>query len=358
MALAAVAVKTASYLWPEAAFSYSLPPLWHGHEMVFGYAFAVVAGYLLTKPGFGAAALAITAWLAGRIAVFALGGPLFWQAALTLAFPVILFVLAGLPFLRAAKSWRNAIFAPLLAAFVAAELLYQLGAGGLVPGGEARGLLLAMQLILLLIFTMGGRVIAGATSGAHQARGQKLPSVAHPRSEGLGAAALAASAALDAIAAVPQIAGVLATVTGVLAGWRLVQWRVWRVIGHSDVSALHLGFAWVAVGLTVKGYAQITGVLPVFEALHLAMIGGLGTLSLTIMTRTAQQRLRRGTALPAPILVAVGLISLAAMARGATFLPELPREALLLLAATAWSLAFLAFGLHLLRVLAKTARSR
>src|SRR5512134_1755709 len=53
--------------------------LWHAHEMLFGYAFAVIAGFLLTavrvwsgRPTPSGAALALIAflWLGARIAAF------------------------------------------------------------------------------------------------------------------------------------------------------------------------------------------------------------------------------------------------------------------------------------------------
>src|SRR5262245_52577482 len=67
--------------------SYLPPTIWHGHEMVFGFAVAVVAGFLLTAAsnwtgrrtaaGLGLGALA-GLWVAGRIAIVAGDGLPVW----------------------------------------------------------------------------------------------------------------------------------------------------------------------------------------------------------------------------------------------------------------------------------------
>jgi uncharacterized protein involved in response to NO len=69
--------------------------LWHGHEMLFGYGTAVLAGFLLTatpgwsgRPPVKGAALATLAviWLAGRLMSFAGGSVPGFAAAIDLAF--------------------------------------------------------------------------------------------------------------------------------------------------------------------------------------------------------------------------------------------------------------------------------
>src|SRR5690242_4179974 len=81
------------------------PWIWHAHEMIFGYAMAAIAGFLLTaipnwtgRPPLSGAPLAILAalWLAGRIAVLCsavLGAP--FAAAIDLAFPLTFLVIAA-----------------------------------------------------------------------------------------------------------------------------------------------------------------------------------------------------------------------------------------------------------------------
>lgn len=128
----------------------------HAHELLFGYALAVVGGFLFTKVGKGALAVAFICWLAARVAVFADLEPTPVTAALALAFPVCVFLFAGLPFLKAARTAHNAVFAPVLGAFMFAELVFQLGSLGWLTEGERRGVYLALDLVTLLLFVMGG----------------------------------------------------------------------------------------------------------------------------------------------------------------------------------------------------------
>lgn len=349
-AAVAVPVWTLQYLGRLPAWQQA-PAGWHAHEMVFGYALAVVGGYLITKGPRWAILLTFTLWLAGRIAHFGPGLPAAVTVFVDLAFPALLFVLAGLPFLRAAKSWRNALFGVVVAAFLAAEGLYHLGAAELLAGGEERGLLLGVDLVILLLFAMGGRLIAAATSGALQRKGIRLKGVAQPSLERAGVVGLIAIVMLDLLQwALPAAALISAAVAAVIVV-RLFRWQVWKAIDVAEASILHLGYAWLAVGLLVQAAGRGFDLMTPLEATHGAMIGGLGVLSLAVMGRTALQRLRRPLDVPPLLIVAVGLMSAAVILRVSASLGG-PLIDLLAAATAAWSLAFACFGVFLLGLLA------
>jgi uncharacterized protein involved in response to NO len=334
------------------------PAYWHGHEMVFGFALAVVGGYLLTRVDRMQAALAVAAWLIGRLAFFAAGAlPPGVAAVLALAYPACLFAFGGLPFVKAAKRWHNLVLGPLVGSFFAAESLYQLGALGLVANGEARGLTLAIDLITLLLFIMGGRVIAAATSGAIQSKGDYIKGVAQNRLERIGVAFLGIVAVIDLLDGPAEISGVLAAAAAAVIVVRLARWQVWRVVDVLEVSPLHLGYAWLAVGLAVRAYGGLTGALGPFEGDHGITVGALGVLSVTMMTRTAQQRRRRRIAMTAPPLVAVLLVTVAAVARLAAVEQD-HRLQWLAAAAAAWSLAYVLLAAVLATVAARRPRPR
>jgi uncharacterized protein involved in response to NO len=48
---------------------------WHGHEMLFGFALAVIAGYLSTRPMRNVAWVLAGTWFAARIAAATSSGP-------------------------------------------------------------------------------------------------------------------------------------------------------------------------------------------------------------------------------------------------------------------------------------------
>src|SRR3546814_5517796 len=88
--------------------------------MLAGHAWAVVAGFLATRPSSRQVWLGLLIWAAARAAVAAGLSP--GLAALPgLAFAAWLFRFAGMPFLRSARSAHNLVFAPLIGLFAAAR---------------------------------------------------------------------------------------------------------------------------------------------------------------------------------------------------------------------------------------------
>ena len=320
------------------------PATWHGHELIFGFALAVVGGYLVTRPGLPGVLAVLAAWAAGRATLLAPGLSPALAAAGALAYPLALFIAAGLPLARAAKKPRNRVFAPLLGALVAAEGLYQLGAAGLVAGATGAGLLLAADLLLLLLFVMGGRFLASVTSGLHQARGRWLVRLSQPRLERAGVLLLAAMAVLDPLAALAPLPAALPGGAGLAAAvvlaLRLAGWQGWRLLDDTGAAALQAGYLWLGLGLGLKGVLQLAGGGDLVAGLHLALIGGLGTLTLTVMTRVVRSRRRLAPPLPAIGAVAAGLVGVAAAARLAAW-ADPQRVAWLVLAAAAWGLGWL-----------------
>lgn len=341
-AFAALAVPAWALTYAGVA-PVAVPAWWHGHEMVFGYGLAVVAGFLITRcsPAAGAAAYAL--WIAGRIAPLAGATGTVFGAVVALAFPVALFLLAGRRFARAARSGDNLLFAPLIAAFSLAECVYQLGALGVVAGAEWRGLLLGINLLDLLMFAMGGRIIAAASSGVLQRQGMHVHGLATARLERIGVLALIGVIAGDLWSALWPASAGCSLAAAVMIGLRLRRWKPWRMTAAADVLALQVGYAWLAAGLMVKAAASAG---PWFapwdamtDALHVLTIGALGTLTATMMVRTSLQRHRRPVRLSPAACVALGLISLAVPLRLLAALPEV-RAGAILTSAAAWAAGF------------------
>jgi uncharacterized protein involved in response to NO len=325
---------------------------WHGHEMLFGYGLAVVGGYLLTKISRPALWTVFGLWLLGRAAYLFLPLPPLAEAALALAYPASLLIYGGFPFLRAAKKGRNLIFAGILAALVLAALAYHSGA---LAAGEARGTALGIDMLTLLMFTMGGRVIAAASSGALRLRGIEVFGVAQPRLEAVGVAAIAATAALEFWGGAPAIAAVTALAGALAVALRLYGWRVWKTWDDSALAALNLGYAWIGIGLAAKSASLGFGVPSEFDALHGVMVGALGTLSIAMMARVALQRRQRAIVFPGAMTLAVLAMSGAAACRLLAAIPEY-RLALVSAASLFWVCAFLLFAAFLFPLLRPKGR--
>lgn len=318
---------------------WQMPPYWHGHEMLFGFALAVVGGYLLPRLGRGQLGIALSLWLLGRVAAATQDVAPALSIPAALAYPVCLFVLAGMPLLKAAKRWRNLVFAPLLGAFVIAELLFQAGAAGWIREGEMRGLLLALSVVAMLLFLMGGRVTAAAVSGAMQRAGAPHRDMAQGRIEAAGVASLA-SMALGLVVGLAWLTAIGAAAALVCTATRLVRWAPVAYRRQPEILALMLGYAWLVAGTALFLMAAI-GATPIADALHGVAAGALGTLSITMMTRVSLQRARRPLMLSPLARLAILGVGLAALARLLVLVAEAHRLALLGAAATFWSAAFL-----------------
>jgi uncharacterized protein involved in response to NO len=323
-------------------------PAWHGHEMIFGYALAVVGGYLMTRVTPAALLAILVCWLAGRVAMFMPGLPRLLDIALALAYPVSLFVVAGLPFLRAAKRGRNAVFAPLIAAFSLAALVAHMGAP---LGDPRRGVYLGLDLVTLLLFIMGGRVIAAATSGAMRRQGRSPGYVAQAGLERTGLIGIVALGVCDLAAAWPIAGATASALAGAAVAARLLRWRAHRLLADGQIAVLYVGYAWLGVGLFARA-AAFAGAWPQPDAIHAITVGALGTLTMVMMGRATLQRAIREPRFSAGGYWGVALVSLAAVLRLAAAIPAL-REAALVGAGSCWTLAFLLFGIFLAGALAQ-----
>lgn len=322
------------------------PAAWHAHEMLFGFAMAAVAGFLLTAVpnwtgrlplnGWPLAALA-GLWLAGRLALGVgdrLGGAA--AALLDLAFPALLLAVVARE-VAAGRNWRNLPVVAALASLLLANLLMHLDALGLAataPQGERLGI----ATLALLVTLIGGRIVPSFTTNwLKQRAGPPLPAPFGP----LDKAALAASMlALLAWLGAPEggVSGVLLIAAGALQAWRLGRWQGHRTLSEPLLWVLHLGYAWLALGLVLVGIDAQRGEFGAH--LHALTVGCFGTMILAVMTRATLghtgRELRAGRATTAIYL----FVTLAAVLRVAAHAAPGAYLALLTLSGLAWLAAF------------------
>ena len=329
------------------------PTVWHGHEMVFGYAAAVIGGFFLTAvPNWtgtaalrGAPLLWLSAiWLCGRLAMWASGAlPAPLVAVVDLAFLPALAAACALPLWRARKT-RNLIFLPILFLLWVANLLVHLEAMGVWEGVGRPGLILAIDAVVLLVVIVGGRIVPSFTGNALKARGSQVEVVSRSRVD--KAAIVSVLCLLVAeIVAVDTATGVVALAAAVLNGLRMAGWRSLTTRGQPILWVLHLGYAWVVVGLACKAGAMLAGIPSESAALHALTVGAIGTMTLAVMSRAALGHTGRPLVVRPAVTVAYLLVSVSALARvaAAEVVPELYDEALLL-AGLSWAAAFAIFS--------------
>ncbi|MGH8505431.1 MAG: NnrS family protein [Stenotrophobium sp.] len=314
------------------------PPLWHGHAMLFGFAGALIGGFLLTAAANwtglrtttpATLMLLVGLWLAARIAMFLPDEFLDWAAGFDLAYLLLLALLVGRVLVRA-NNRRNLFVIGILLAYALFDLLFFAGARQRTPLAT-HALLLCVDLLTLLMLVIGGRVIPFFT-------GRRLPRLRLSERKSVNVAVnvgalLVLLADAVEIPAVPR--GVLSLVLAVVASWRLLGWRGWACRGEPMLWVLHLGYLWLVIGLAIRGLGLAGAVdVPEIDALHGITVGALGTLSIGMMTRVAQGHSGADIRANRWLVMAFLLPSVAAVLRLAGGAPLWPA------AATAWTLAF------------------
>jgi uncharacterized protein involved in response to NO len=350
---AALMVPVWLLLWlggHDLALSYA-PMLWHAHEMLFGFAAAAVAGFLLTAvPNWtGAAPLEgrpllglVLLWLAGRIA-FDLGGlvPAPLASLISLLFLPALGLALAKPLVGAGKP-RNQAFLVLLALLTATQILV---AGEMIGvGGWGRnGLMGALFLLLVMIAIIGGRIIPGFTANGLRMAGIVVQPVSRRPLEMAAIAILVAAGVAWTVAPDSPIAGVLAILGGLGNALRLAGWHGWRTARIPLLWVLHLGFACLPLGLTLLGLSCFLPALPADSGLHVLTVGCIGLMVLGVMSRAALGHSGRPLAPARATVAAYTLVACATLVRAAGGMVDARLG--LMISAALWSVGFLLFVL-------------
>jgi len=318
-----------------------LPALfWHGHEMVFGFGFAAVAGFLLTAipnwtgrlPVRGTALAALASlWLAGRIAMLVPE-----VALLDLAFGAALIIVVARE-LIAGGNWRNLPMLLALALLFSGNVMVHLHAldiAYLAPDGIRLGI----ATLCMLIALVGGRIVPSFTRN-WLAKARLAP----PAPEGrLDRVALVITLlALAAWVAGAWFSSWLLLGAGVALAARLSRWRGLSAVREPLLFILHVGYGWLALGLILLGLDPASS-----AALHALTVGAIGTMTLAVMTRASLGHTGRALVADRATVAIYLLVTLAALLRVAG--PFAGAYAVLVtsLAGLAWSAAFATFALH------------
>ena len=362
LAAAFAALSAAIWALQYAGYPGAAPirgPLWHGHEMLFGYAIAVVAGFLFTavrnwtqRPTPSGPALAAIAalWLAGRVLVFT---P--WPLAAALAnaaFPLAVAVGIGIP-LVASGNRRNYFFIALLAAAACAVLAFHLAAMGPLPWPQRASLQAGLDIVLFIVAVVAGRVIPMFTNnGVPGAGAQRKPWI---EKAALGSVLLVFLA--DGVAAPASVLIVAALAAAIANAARLLLWKPWRTLRVPLVWILHASYAWIPVHLLLRALAA-ADVFPPNLATHALTIGVIGGMTLGMMTRTARGHTGRPLEAGASEIAAYGLVHVAAIVRVLGPLAAMPYVASVMVSALLWSAAFAIYVARYWPVLTRPAAVR
>ncbi|MDF3608168.1 NnrS family protein [Paracoccus sp. DMF-8] len=269
-------------------------PLWHAHEMVFGFAPAVLAGFLLTAipnwtgslPVSGGPLIGLVMlWVVGRVAMTCAGitGP--WLAAgLDLLFLPVLLAICGREILTGRK-WNDLKVLAGVTAIMLGNFGFHIS---VLAGGDPQlWLRAAVAGYVLLVLIIGGRIIPSFTRNWLNQHGATRFPVAYNRFD-MGVIAVSALAlAFWALRPELRLIAVPALLAAGLNTARLIRWRGVLVRAEWLLLVLHLSYGFVPLGFLAIALAAFGVIAPV-SSLHVLTVGVIATMMLAVMTRATR----------------------------------------------------------------------
>ena len=327
---------------------------WHGHEMLFGFGAAIVAGFLLTAVASWTGVAALRGrpllvlagiWLSGRLLIaFGNGLPVGVVMAGDLLYLLLVTGAMAYPVLKA-RQWRNLVFLPML---LTLTLLNGVSHWAVATGQTA----LAMQSLhgavlwfVLIIAFLGARVIPAFTANATGCR--KARPLRWLDGLSLATIILTLIVAWAGFSSLPWWLLFLLTGVGALSnGWRFLRWGFQHSWSEPLLWSLHLAYAFVPLGFIALALHSIGLMDTPSVALHSFTVGAMGGMILAMISRVTLGHTGRPLKLPRLIPLAYSAVLLAAVVRVAlpAWLPALANWGI----AIAGGLWVLAYAIYLL----------
>lgn len=293
--------------------------VWHAHEMVFGYAMAVVAGFLLTAvgnwtgvPGLRATPLVVLlgAWTVARVAFFVPGDAALGVAAVAdTAFALGLIIAVTRPVVQVAQ-WKQLGLISKLFLVLLCNVAFYAGVLGYWEHATFPAIYAGLYVILALLFTMARRVvpffIERGTGGTVAVRNRRWVDV--------GSLVLfLAWAVADIFFDAPDLVGWLSLLLIAIHALRLYDWYVPGTFRAPLLWSLYLGYGFLVLGFLFKALSIWSDVPPTL-AIHAFTFGGIGLMTLGMMARVSLGHTGRnvfdppGTVTPLFALLLVGAL--------------------------------------------------
>lgn len=270
---------------------------WHIHEMLFGFAGAALAGFILTAVPNWTGRLPVRGWPLGGLAALWLLGRLTMltgNSVLMLLDIVFLFVLAGVVAreIIGGRNKRNLVVAGMITLMATANLLTHLERLEMfsMDGHSWR---FALAVLLTLLSLIGGRVTPSFTrnllakQNVENMGPQKMPAKPGGKIDKVVMLFSAVSLLIWVFAPLHMITGILLCLAGIAQLFRLSRWQGIQVMNQSIIVVLHIAYAWLGLGLILLGAAILWDGFMVSDAIHGLTIGAAGIMIAAMMSRAS-----------------------------------------------------------------------
>lgn len=334
---------------------------WHAHEMIHGFAMAVIAGFLLTAVknwtgvqtlyGFGLLGL-FALWALPRILF------LFGTSWIVIAgFFDMLFALCLIgsilhPIVKV-KQWKQLGIVVILALLAVANGCFYLGAAGLVEQGAYLGIQGGLFLIVGLVLFMGRRVIPFFIEAG----------VGYPvklfSSKWLDIAIIVLYIAFliaEVLVRNPWMVAMTAMGLFVANSARLIGWHTSGIWKKPLLWSLFIAFIWINLGfflLALNAFLNLSNIV----VIHAFSVGGIGVVVLSMMARVTLGHTGRNVQSP-PKAVAISLAVLIAGAIVRVIAPLIAESHYVIWVATYQILWIAAFSIFIVTYFPMLVKSR
>ena len=337
------------------------PAIWHAHEMLFGYALAVIAGFLLTaiKNWTGQQTirrqgllLMFVLWLTARVlSLNVIDVPLTIMAVFDLSFMLMLVVATAYPVFKVKQYAQLGIISKVVLMLLS-NVLFYLGALGVLEQGIHWGLYSGLYMIMALLLVMARRVIPifiekGTDSGVKVSNWKWV--------DNTSLVLLLLLWAVDVFTHYKTAASVIAAALFVVHVIRLAGWYTHGLWRKPLLWVLYVAYIFFVIGFLLKAAELWFSVMP-FLYVHAFAYGGIGIMTIGMMSRVILGHTGRNVFEPPSILI--GCFAL--MIGGAAFRVLFPLFAIdqytvwIAVSQLLWIAAFLMFTFVYTPMLLKT----
>lgn len=290
---------------------------WHVHEMLFGFAMAIVVGFVLTAvqnwTGINGTkhhrlALLVGLWLLPRFLLWT-PTPLWITSSIEALFIAFAAFEVGTRVVKA-KGWRNLFFVPLFVLAIFANFASYAAVKGMPPFPASAVWQAMLWWFTLLLSVMGSRVIPFFTARRFNFE-KPQPIVWLDWLANLPLAGLFILSFFPMTFA--ELGRPLMIVSGAAHFVRVMRWQPWRTLSEPLVWSLHATYLCIPVSLLLRGL--LDNPFARHNMLHLFAIGAIGGVILAMISRVTMGHTGRAIYQGPNMTIAFAAIVLAALVR-------------------------------------------
>jgi uncharacterized protein involved in response to NO len=283
------------------------PAIWHAHEMLFGYGLAVVAGFLLTaiknwtgvQTIRGASLLLLfSLWAIARgIPLIDIDHAIELMAVFDVLFMLMFITAAAIPVIKVKQYSQTGIISKLVLLLIS-NLLFYLGALGLVADGVRWGLYSGLYMLIALVLVMGRRVIPffieKGTDSDVIVRNWKWLDIT-------SLVLLLLLWVIDVFSEYRFIVSLIAALLFIVHVIRMIGWYTSAIWNKPLLWVLYLAYLSIVTGFLLKSLEYWLVISP-FLSVHAFAYGGIGVMTLGMMSRVTLGHTGRNVSEPPAVL--------------------------------------------------------